>query len=127
MENANDTLIAGLLALNERILQAEEKDAKDEITSLLHKDFTIIRASGVKQDRQTFLDAVSSNANRGRTAEQPEVRLYGGCAVFTCIVMTMQNPDGSPNTGRFWNTRLFVPEQRQWYCVVWQATKINQP
>ncbi len=127
MENVNDALISELLALNERILQAEEMGLKDEIAPLLHKDFTIIRATGVKQDRQTFLDAVSSNANRGRTTEQPEVRLYGDCGVFTCIVMTMQNPDGSPNAGRFWNTRLFVREQSQWRCAAWQTTKINQP
>ena len=131
MDKPNDTLAADraneLDALNERILQAEEEGLKDEIASLLHKNFTIIRASGAKQDRQTFLDAVSSNTNRGRTTEQPDVRLYGDCAVFTCIVITTQNSDGTLNPGRFWNTRLFVREQKQWRCAAWQTTKINEP
>ena len=129
MDKPNDTLAADraneLETLNAHILHAEEMGLKDKIAALLHKDFTIIRATGVKQDRQSFLDAVSSNANRGRTAEQPEVRLYGDCAVFTCIVITTQNSDGTPNAGRFWNTRLFVREQSQWRCVAWQTTKIN--
>ena len=65
------------------------------------------------------------NAGLGRTADQPEVRLYGDCAVFTCVVTTTKNPDGSPGGGRFWNTRLFVRQAGKWLCVAWQVTPIG--
>jgi uncharacterized protein DUF4440 len=113
-----------LRALNERILKLEEAGSKIELDRLLHQDFTIIRGSGVKEDREAFLKAVPANAGRGRTADQPEVRLYGDCAVFTCVVTTTKNPDGSLGGGRFWNTRLFVRQAGEWLCVAWQVTPI---
>lgn len=113
-----------LKALNECILKLEEAGSKDELDRLLYQDFTIIRANGVRQDRQTFLNAVPTNASRGRSADQPEVRLYGDCAIFTCVVTTTKNPDGSPGGGSFWNTRLFVRQAREWRCAAWQVTPI---
>jgi hypothetical protein len=113
-----------LTALNERILQAEEAGLKEDLAVLLHEDFTIIRTGGVKLDRQAFLDAVPDNVNRGRSAAQPNVYSVGECAVYTVIVTTTQNPDGTPNPGRFWNTRLFVQEQGQWHCAAWQVMKL---
>lgn len=47
-------------------------------------------------DRQTFLDAVPGNARRGRTADKPQVRLYGEFAVFSYRVTTTRGPDGAP-------------------------------
>ena len=79
MDNTNDNSTenrAGeLVALNERILQAEEASRKADLDPLLHKDFAIIRASGVKQGRQKFLNDVESNSNLGRSAEPPEALL----------------------------------------------------
>jgi hypothetical protein len=115
-----------LRALNERILKLEEAGSKIKLDRLLHQDFTIIRGSGVKEDREAFRKAVPANAGRGRTADQPEVRLYGDCAVFTCVVTTTKNPDGSLGGGRFWNTRLFVRQAGEWLCVAWQVTPIPQ-
>ena len=40
-----------------------------------------IRASNVKQDRQTFLDAVRTNAHRTGTAGQLGIHPYEECAV----------------------------------------------
>ena len=106
-----------LTALNERILQAEEAGLPDQIAPHLHEDFTIIRASGKKENRQEFLDAVPANANRGRSAAEPNVYSVGECTVYTVLVTTTQNPDGTPNAGRFWNTRLFISEHGQWLCA----------
>jgi len=108
---------------NEMILQAEEKGRKADLEPLLTDDFWIVRASGVKQDRQAFLKAVSDNADLGRTADQTEVHWSGKCAVFTCRVTTTRNPVGSPG-GRFWNTRLFVRHGEEWRCAAWQVMKI---
>jgi hypothetical protein len=110
--------------LNQRILQAEETGSVEDLALLLTKGFAIIRNSGEKMDRKKFLSAVPDNANRGRKAEQPRVNLTGSCAIYTCIVTTIRNPDGTPNAGRFWNTRLFVPERGQWRCASWQVMQI---
>jgi hypothetical protein len=111
---------------NEFILQAEEQGRKADLAPLLTDDFSIIRATGLKQDRQDFLEAVQGNAGRGRTADQPEVRLYGDCAVYTCRVTTTRNPNGTPGGGRFWNTRLFVRDPEGWRCAAWQVTEIRK-
>jgi Domain of unknown function (DUF4440) len=113
-----------LTALNERILQAEEAGLTADLATLLHENFTIIRASGVKQDRQAFLDAVPTNATRGRNATEPQVYSVGECAVYTVIVTTTRSADGTPAIGHFWNTRLFVHDQDQWRCAAWQVMKI---
>jgi len=110
--------------INQQILRAEEAGDQAILSPLLHPDFTIVRASGEKQDRQTFLDTVLANKNRGRTNNQLELRLYGDRAVFTCIVTTTENRDGTTNSGRFWNTRLFVREHGEWRCAAWQVMKI---
>jgi uncharacterized protein DUF4440 len=113
-----------LVALNERILQAEEAGQKDELGPLLAEGFTIIRSKGEKVERHDFLEAVPKNANRGRHAAQTNAQLVGQCAIYTCLVTTTQNPDGTPNPGRFWNTRLFVQENGNWRCAAWQVMKI---
>jgi hypothetical protein len=113
-----------LTELNERILQAEEAGLAEKLDPLLAADFTIIRASGIKQDRQAFLDAVPANANRGRSAAEPHVYSVGECAVYTVIVTTTRDADGAPALGHFWNTRLFVYEQGEWRCAAWQVMKI---
>ena len=81
-------------------------------------------ASGQKLDRAAFLADVPNQAHRGRQAHQPETHQLGGCTIYTCIVTTTQNPDGSPNAGRFWNTRLIVQQDGQWRCEAWQSLKV---
>ena len=116
-----------LTTLNAQILQAEEAGLPDQIAPHLHENFTIIRASGKKENRQAFLDAVPANANRGRSADQLEIHPYGDCAVVIICVTTSQNKDGAPAVGRFWNTRVFIRQSGQWRCVAWQVTEIRQP
>lgn len=124
-DNTTDDEVKILITLNQQMLQAEEDDDSESLARLLTEDFTIIRASGVKQDRQAFLDAVPDNANRGRSAAEPDVYTVGECAVYTVIVTTTQDADGTPNPGRFWNTRMFLKENGQWGCAGWQVTGIT--
>ena len=49
--------------INEKHLPTGDRD---KLAFLLGQDVTIIRASGEKQDRQMFLEAVEDNKNRGR-------------------------------------------------------------
>jgi Domain of unknown function (DUF4440) len=125
-EYSSAETIEELTNQNEFILQAEEQGHKADLAPLLTDEFIIIRATGVKQNRDDFLKAVPGNAGRGRTADQPEVHLYGDCAVFTCRVTTTRNPDGTPGGGSFWNTRLFVRDPEGWRCAAWQVTKIPE-
>jgi hypothetical protein len=106
-----------LTLLNQRILKAEKDGDAETLAALLTGDYTIIRASGVRQDRQMFLDAVSANAHRGRTAEEPEIRLYQDCAVVILRVTTSRNKDGVLAVGHFWNTRVFLRPEKQWHCL----------
>ena len=110
--------------LNRRILQAEEAGKAEDLAPLLTEDFTIVRSTGQAADRQAYLDSVSGSANRGRSAAQLRVHRIDECIVFTCIVTTTRDPDGTPNHDRFWNTRLFVHEHGQWRCTAWQVMKI---
>ena len=113
--------IRDLTSVNARILQAEEEGRPADLEPLLIEEFTIVRANGKKQSRQKFLKEVPANANRGRVADRPDVRVYGECAVFTGRVTTTRDP----GSGRFWNTRLFVRDATGWRCAAWQVTRIS--
>src|SRR5262245_1726830 len=113
--------------LNELILQYEESGDAEKLKPLLAESFTILRSNGERQDRQAFLNAVGSNKNRGRRAEQPQVQLAGDTALYTCIVETTRNPDCTPNPGRFLNNRMFTREGGEWRCAAWQVSRIPQP
>lgn len=110
--------------LNQRMLEAEESGDRNELASALSQDFTITRASGEKQDRETFLDAVENNKNRGRSADLSDVRFYKDCAIYTCRVTTTRDKDGKATVGHFWNTRMFVRQDNEWLCLVWQVMKM---
>jgi Domain of unknown function (DUF4440) len=115
-----------LTLLNQRILKAEKDGDAETLAALLTGDYTIIRASGVRQDRQMFLDAVSANAHRGRTAEEPEIRLYRDCAVVIIRVTISEKQDGALTVRRFWNTRVFIRQEEQWRCATWQVTETRE-
>jgi hypothetical protein len=118
-----DGVTSTLIHINQQILRAEEEGDEALLGPLLHPDFTIVRASGEKQDRPAFLKAVQRNKNLGRTAEQMEVRQYGDWAVFTCRITTTHDKEGKEVVGHFWNTRLFLLQDKAWRCATWQVAK----
>ena len=122
----SDIEVTALKLLNENILQVEEIGSKEKLEPLLHLDFTIVRASGEKENRQQFLDAVPANKNRGRSADQVEVRLYDDRAIFACRVTTTRDKDGNQAIDHFWNTRLFVRQNDEWLCAAWLVMKIAE-
>ena len=125
-ENPTADEVKVLTTLNQQMLQAEEVGNQAVLDPLLVSDFTIVRASGVRQDRQTFLKAVPDNAHRGRIADQLEIHPYGDCAVVIIRVTTSQNKDGAPAIGHFWNIRTFIRQSGEWHCVAWQVTEIKE-
>src|SRR6266487_662767 len=112
-----------LCILNQQMLQAEENGDAENLATLLTEDFTIIRASGVRKDREVFLGAVEANVHRGRTAKKPEVGPYRDCAVVIIRVTASDKRDGALTTGRFWNTRMFIQQEEQGRCATWQVTE----
>lgn len=121
-----DDVRQSVMDLNSNILTAEEAGKPEDIEKLLTDDFFIVRGTGKKLERADYLNDVPRQAHRGRQATQPELHQVGGCIVFTCIVSTTQNPDGTTNVGRFWNTRLWVNQNGQWRCAVWQVTRLTE-
>lgn len=119
--------VSTLTLLDYCILQAEEQGRQDILDLLLSKDFTIIRSTGARQDRASYLSDMPTNANRGRTGDAPEIHLCPECAVVISVVHVSQKPDGSPDVGHFWNTRVFVREDGQWRCISWQVTRKPEP
>ena len=113
--------------LNQKILDAEEvgdQKAHQDLKSILAESFYIVRARGNKQSREDFLRALPENANLGRSAEAPEIQIYGDCAIYACRVKTLRKPDGTEITRNFWNTRFFIRENAEWRCWLWQVTEI---
>ena len=112
-----------IVDLNQRMLQAEEAGPKDDLAKLLDGEFTIIRANGVKQDRQAFLDAVPDNAHRDRIAKEPEIHVYHDCAVVILRVTTSEHREGALMVRHFWNMRVFLRREGDWRCAAWQVTE----
>ena len=119
-----DSTLTDLTLLNQKILHAEEEGHQNEISQYLHPDFTILCSNGEKQDREQFQNSIPINKDRGRSAIQDSVQMVGQYAIYTGIITTTKNSDGTLNPGRSWNTRLFVKDHDQWVCLSWQVMKI---
>jgi hypothetical protein len=113
-----------LVEIGDALLKGEEAGRRGDLEPYLHQDFNIIRANGIRQEREEFLSKVEENADMGRSAEPSEIRLYGDCAVVMTRVTTLRKPDGTVITRYFWMTRVFVRENDDWRCIAWQVTQI---
>ncbi|HLO30220.1 MAG TPA: nuclear transport factor 2 family protein [Anaerolineales bacterium] len=110
--------------LNEEILRAEEEGNRAPLEHFLHPCFIIVRSNGDKQDKEQFLNSVVMNKNLGRASTSGNIHTTGQYSLYTGIVTTAHNQNGTPNLGYFRNTRLFVKENGQWTCLFWQVTQI---
>jgi hypothetical protein len=115
-----------ILRLNDRILEYEEAGNAKQLKPLLAESFSILRSSGLRHDWEQFPAAVPENAKRGRKAEEPTIQTAGACVLYTCIVSTTQNPDGTPNPGRFWKARVFIQERGEWRCAAWGVMRMSE-
>lgn len=113
-----------LAELNERSVQAENKASREELEPILADDITIIRSTGVIEDKQRMLERVASyKSGRIREIEEANVSVYGDSAVVTSRI-ALREPGGEIS-GRFWNTKVFVKREGGWRCVTWQVTRIQ--
>lgn len=84
-----------LVELNNALLNAEKDGDRAAIDPWLNQNFTIVRASDIKQDRQAYLEDVPHNNGRGRSADRVQLHLFGACAVYLCRVATRKNREGN--------------------------------
>ena len=112
--------VARLMELNNSSFQAEEDGNSELLASLLTEDFKIVRSNFRISDRQTMLDEVPANARRGRAIDEVRVTIYGTSAVVTSH-LTIRNEDA---TNHFWNTKVFVKQDGEWRCHVWQVARL---
>jgi hypothetical protein len=106
-------------------LSNEQSGDRATITQHTHSDFTMIRLNGEQQDREQFLNSIPAEYKPEYLAAQSNVHLVGQCAIYTSIVATSHNPDGTPGNDCFWITRLFVKEKGQWVCQSWHVMNIQ--
>lgn len=112
--------VAKLMEVNNQSFQAEEDGNSEVLASLLTEDFKIVRSNFSISDRQTMLDEVPANARRGRMVDEVGVTIYGTSAVVTSH-LTIKNQDASSH---FWNTKVFVKQDGEWLCRVWQVARL---
>lgn len=113
--------IMKLTELNTETFEAEEAGNRDALVPLLTDDFQIVRSDYSVSDKQTMLDAVPSNAHKGRSVDEVFVRLYGDSAVVTSHLTT----EDQDVVRHFWNTKVFTKHAGEWQCRVWQVSRIS--
>lgn len=114
-------------SLNELVLHYEEVGDSQNMKPLLAARFTIVRANGQRQDRDTFLSHLSRSRHRGRSIQESSVHVTGDFALYTCIVQVRIDAEGRPSGGRFFNSRAWVRENGQWRCLTWHVSKMPFP
>jgi len=120
-----DAEIRQLKKLSERMLTAEEAGDPAALKPLLDARFQILRGDGHTYTRKQYLDDVPTKKNRGRSADQVEVRVGWRKAVLTFRVTTTRDGDGKPAVGHFKNTQKFVQRSGEWQCTDWKVVKME--
>jgi len=120
-----EALLADLARTNGLLLRAEEAGDSNALASLITENFTIIRANGVRQNKEDFLKAAPGAKELGRSSSEFEVRMLGECVVVHLKITTLRKPDGTVITRHFWNTRVYMKQGDQWKCAAWQVTEIQ--
>lgn len=121
----HESVEGALLDVNRRSFRAEDEHSREQLSTILHDDFEIVRANGTVEDRETMLGRIAADASgRTRGVDEERVRVFGDAAVVRSRV-TLKESNGDV-VGRFWNTKTFVRSDGDWRCVAWQVTAAAQ-
>ena len=117
MAMTENTALAELVAINERIGPAESQADADWFDQLLHERFTMRRPSGQLSTKAEFIGGLNTSAERRTTLQSVEV--HGQYrATASCLVEKWQLDD--PATVQvFDNLRVFVHEDGRWQLISW--------
>jgi hypothetical protein len=110
-----------LVALNLKILNAEQGGAADELAKVLSEDLVFRRADKSVVDKATFLQGVPAAAQRlsDREAFDVEVTVLGRSALVTLTVFAYATVDGQRRPRLFKNIRFFVDRGGGWLLEHW--------
>jgi hypothetical protein len=122
------TAEAEVRRLNQRTFEAEDDPdrARDILEPILSRDFSIVRARGVVQDKHRMIDqAARKTSGRRRNLTSVDVRVYEDAAVVGTL-LTLVEPTGK-ELGDYVNTKVFVRQEAGRQCVAWQVTEVKPP
>ena len=112
--------------LNQRTFEAEDDPdrAREILEPILSRDFYIVRARGVVQDKDRMIDqAAKDTSGRHRDLKPADVRVYGDAAVVRTL-LTLLEPTGEA-VSDYVNTKVFVRQEDDWQCVAWHVTEVK--
>lgn len=98
---------------------------KTPLERILADDFRIIRSNLIIEDKPAMLCRVATDASHRKREvdnKSEEVKIFGDSAIVTCRI-TLKEEDGEI-VGHFWNTKVFVRQEEDWKCLVWQVARI---
>lgn len=121
----NQSIEDTLKKLNKESFQAEDDHSRNALVPILADDFKIVRSNFILEDKPAMLCRVAADpSRRKREVDDEEVKVYGDSAVVTCRV-TLKEENGDI-FGYFWNTKVFVKQEKDWKCVVWQVARVPE-
>jgi hypothetical protein len=133
-QNSNIEIKEVIKKMVHRLFQAENYPGnRKEAEDILASDYLpITRAKGqIDRNREDTLSKIA-NPNRFivRHADQAniEVDLYldNHMAIVRSLLSVTNSELTSPTEASYRNMHIFLKRDRQWKCIAWQVTKVDQ-
>jgi len=110
--------------LNDDLTAAEETGDAEKVKKMIGNDFVIVRATGVRQEREEYVKKIAENAGRGRKPEETKVQVYDRTALYSGVISTKKIGGAEGERDKFRNVRMWREEGGEWKCIYWQVTKV---
>jgi uncharacterized protein (TIGR02246 family) len=107
---------------------AELKGDSNALEKLYADDYTAIRGDGSLITKAQEIEKMKSGNLKWETNEIKDlkVRVYGNTAITTDLSFVKNVRDGKPRVGTNRTTRVWVKQNGNWKCVVYQSTRVSQ-
>ena len=110
--------------LNDDLTAAEETGDAKKVEKLIGNDFVIVRATGVRQERDAYIGKIAENAGRDRRPEESKVEVYDRTALYTGVITTKKIGGTEGGRDSFRNVRMWREMGGEWKCIYWQVTRV---
>jgi Domain of unknown function (DUF4440) len=107
--------------LNRQSFLAEELGDTAMLEPILDDEFWIVRSGGERQNKKQMLDALASTAGGRRVIRKELVQPCGSTVVALTLIGYYK---GRELVGDFWNSKVFVRDDRGWRCKAWQVFRV---
>jgi ketosteroid isomerase-like protein len=107
--------------------EAMELKDYDALTLLHADDLVYVHSTGTIEDKQTFIDRITSGAMRYRSidATDPHIRIYGDTAIVTGRGDFAVTVDKVESDVDLQYTAVYRKSGRVWRLVSWQSTNVQ--